>query len=141
MREFKTAAQEAVDPGTTIEVKIDDDEYHFRRPREGQVAMLMASTGRGSRQTDQVAGVINFVAAVLPEPEREVLVGRLLDYDDPLGLNDIQNVLEYLIGEWSGRPTVSPSDSGESPSPSGPNSTPPTTTSTSSDSQTTALST
>lgn len=140
MREFVTAAERAVETGTedtTIPVKIDGEEFHFRRPRDGQIAMLMASTGRHSKQSEMIAGIINFVTAILPSDERNILVDRLLDWDDPFGSDDIQNVLEYLIGEWTGRPTKLPSGSGESPSPGGQNSTPPTPASTSSDSPTT----
>jgi hypothetical protein len=141
MKEFVTAALDATETDEQkakgIPVNIDDRVYHFRKPGDGQIAMLMASTGRHSKQVDQISGVINFVTAILPEEDRNHLVDRLLDYDDPYGVADIQKVLEYLIGEWSGRPTEQPSGSGGSPKPDGQNSTLTTPASISSDSPTT----
>lgn len=142
MKEFVTAVQrqeeETQEAPSGIQVKVDGRILTFYRPQEGQVAVLMAATGRHSRDGDKVAGIINFLASVCDDADSFYLETRLLDRRDPFDMGNVQDILEHLMGEWSGRPTKQPSGSGESPKTGGQNSTPPTLESTSSDSPTTS---
>jgi len=113
MREFKTAVDDKqTDPeeeGT--EFAVDGVLCTAYRPKDGQLAMLMASTGRHTTSSEQIAGVINFFVNVLDDDSQQYIVGRLLDRTDKFGIDEVQEIMEWLIEEWSARPTKSPSDS------------------------------
>jgi hypothetical protein len=125
-----------VDEGMAFTV--DGTELHAYQPSDGQLAVLMASVGRHTSMPNQVAGVINFFVEVMDEPSHVYVVERLLDRTDPFGLAEVKEIMEWMVEEWSGRPTQSPSVSTRSRKNGGPRSTPPTSASTSSDSLTTA---
>jgi len=76
-----------------------------RRPSPGQVAYLTASIHKRAPLDRQIAGAINFCMAIMDEPTAAYLSDRLLDSEDPFELPEIQDIIEYLIEEWSGRPT------------------------------------
>lgn len=132
MREFATAAQRVVDENsderdTMIEFKVGDRIcYADKTPGDGQLAVLMATTTKHSGIEEQVAGTINFLFSVLDEESHTYLVSRLLDRKDPFGMENVTEILGYLMEEWSGRPTVSSPGSTASPRSDGPRSTPAT---------------
>lgn len=132
MKEFTTAAEAAVNDEETLEFKIDDRVVTSYRPTDGQLAMLMASLGRHTATTVKVAGVIDFFVTILDDESYDYVVSRLLSREDPLGMDQVQEVIEWLIEEWSGRPTQSLSVSTPSPKNGGPKSKPRTTKPTSS---------
>lgn len=151
MREFSTAveavaAEEAEDLAVEFRLVERDAEDEIIRekicraypPTDGQLAMMMAGLGRHSKTEDQIASVINFFVGVLDEESHQYIVDRLLDRNDPLGLAQVQEIIEYLTEEWSGRPTESPSVSTRSRQSGGQKSTRSTSKSTSSVSRRTA---
>jgi hypothetical protein len=136
MKEFLTAAKhaEAEDNGddgaVPFKIKNEDtgEEMVCRayKPGDGQFAVLMATTSRHSSQQEQIAGIINFFASVLDDDSHHYVVSRLLDRRDPFGIEQVQGIMEFLIEEWSGRPTQSSSGSTRLQSSGGQNSTQPT---------------
>lgn len=129
MREFTTAANEAAsgdEPDKGIPFMVDGFECRAFKPQDGQLAVLMATTGRHSSNEEQIAGLINFFVAVLNDESHGYIVSKLLDRRDKFGLDEVQDIMEWLIEEWSGRPTRSPSGSTSSPESVGPKSTPST---------------
>lgn len=129
MREFVTAANEAVESeveNSGMTFMVDGVECRAFRPKDGQLAVLMATTGRHSSSNEQVAGIINFFCAVLDDESQSYVISRLLDRKDSFGVEQVQDIMEWMIEEWSGRPTVSPSVSTPSPPSGGPKSTPST---------------
>lgn len=130
MKEFTTAANAAAETpeeaAKGMPFVIDGYECVAHKPKDGQLAVLMATTGRHSSQQEQIAGLINFFVAVLDDDSHSYVVNRLLDRKDPFGIDEVQNIMEWMIEEWSGRPTQSPSVSTASPPNAGQNSTPPT---------------
>ena len=130
MKEFTTAVQEVEEdfddePKGTV-FGLDGIECRAFRPKDGQLAVLMASTGRHSTQNEQVAGIINFFASVLDDDSQTYVINRLLDRKDPFGIEQVQDIMEWLVAEWSGRPTRSSSASSQSQRTDGQKSTPPT---------------
>lgn len=135
MKEFNTAVKEvaAGDIDEGIEFKIDDRTLVAYKPSDGQLAMLMASLGRGSSETDSIAGVINFFVKVLSREGAQYIESRLLDREDTgFELAQVEEIMEWLVEEWSGRPTQPLTVSTQSPVSGGPKSTPSTPESTSS---------
>ena len=135
MKEFTTAVEKAERDDELLEFKIDGHPVKAYRPTDGQLAMLMASLGRHTADTTKIAGVIDFFVEVLDEESHQYVVHRLLSREDALGLPQVQEVCEWLIEEWSGRPTPPPSVSTRSPQNGGPKSKRRTTKSTSSKSE------
>lgn len=126
LREFTTAAKEAATP------EGDDDGMGFNvdgvmcrcfRPGDGQLAVLMATTSSYNSQSEQIAGIINFFASVLDDGSHNYIVTRLLDRKDRFGISEVQDIMEWMIEEWTGRPTNSPFVSTSSPPSTGRSST------------------
>lgn len=136
MREFETALKAVTDTDTDdgMEFAVDGEVLHCYRPSDGQLAVLMASVSRSQSTANQIAGIINFFVEVLDDDSHAYLVGRLLDRRDPFGLQEVQAIMEWMIEEWTGRPTSSPSASTPSRRSGGRRSTRSLSTSTSSDS-------
>lgn len=126
MLEFDTAIQEVVDDAKSLEVKVDGRKIKVYQPSDGQLAMLLATIGRGSSEVDKIAGAINFFCAVLEDADSLWIETRLLDRRDPFGIDEVQRIMEALIEEWSGRPTQPLSVSSPSPESTGPKLTQPT---------------
>lgn len=130
MREFTTAANELANPDAAsapMEFQIDKGPVcRAYRPKDGQLAVLMASTGKHSSNEEQIAGVINFFVAVLDDESQSYIISKLLDRKDPFGIDEVQEIMEWMVEEWSGRPTQPLSVSTPSQTSIGPSSTPPT---------------
>jgi hypothetical protein len=111
MKEFVTAIeqQHPDDEDVPLLFKIDDHECKAYMPTDGQIAMTMASLGRHTSDMTKMAGVIDFFVAVLDEDSHNYVVNRLMDREDPLRLEKVEEVITWLMEEWSGRPTRLPS--------------------------------
>jgi hypothetical protein len=108
MKEFTTALSEVTeDQEAPMVFKIDGHELRAYKPTEGQLAMLMAQLGRHTSETTKIAGVIDFFTSVMDEASHQYVVQRLLSRDDPMELKQVEEVMEWMVEEWSGRPTKS----------------------------------
>jgi hypothetical protein len=116
MKEFTTAAREADVPADEImEFVVDGQTCRCFQPSNGQLAILLASISSTQSWTHQVAGVINFFDATLDDDSRAYITRRLLDRQDRFGIDEVQEIIEWMVEEWSSRPTPSPSGSTPSP--------------------------
>jgi hypothetical protein len=122
MKEFKTAVEEAVTEadGTPvkeqgIEFKLDDRVMTAYQPTEGQLTFMLAALGRGQSSESRFASIINIMMESLKSEDRDYLESRLLTRDPKqrLSVQSIEEIFEYLMEEWFGRPTQSPSGSAE----------------------------
>jgi hypothetical protein len=115
MREFISAALESdEDPEVEAPTEFSQDGEVFRayRPTGGQVAVLLSKTASThATAPERVAAMIDFFAGVLDEESHQILVRRLMDRNDKFELEDVNNILVYLMEEWAARPTKSPSAS------------------------------
>lgn len=133
MKEFTTAAEQSdQDAEQPLEFAIDGQVLRAYKPTEGQLAITMSALGRHTDEMTKTAGVIDFFVQILDEESYNYVVNRLLSREDPLGLQEIEDVLEWLVEEWTARPTQPPSGSTRSRSSGGPKSKPSTRRSTSS---------
>lgn len=138
MKEFETAVQQAAENEEDEKVypfKVDGVECRAYRPKDGQLAILIATNTRHSTMEEKMAGLINFFVAVLDDESHSYVVNRLLDRRDSFGIEQINSIFEWLMGEWTGRPTQSSSASTQSRSSGGQKSTRRTQELTSSDSR------
>jgi hypothetical protein len=121
MREFATAATRGK-PGLVnageIEFKLDDDVLTAHTPTTGQVALFVQHGRAGGLRS--IESMFEFFSAVLDDKDWAVMEAKLQDGMDVELLAQISN---YLIGEWSGRPTQPSSVSAPTPNGTGPPST------------------
>lgn len=106
MKEFTTALKAVTeDPDLPMLFSIDGHELAAYRPTDGQLAMLMSAIGRHTSTETRVAGVIDFFVAVMDDDSATYVTDRLLSRSDPLGIDQVQEVMEWMVEEWTGRPT------------------------------------
>ena len=113
MKEFQTAVEKQEETADEADLifSVDGHEMRAYKPTEGQFALLMVAMGKYSSRTDQAAGVIDFFINVLDKPSQQYVVDRMMSRDDMIPLEDITEILEWMVEEWGGRPTQSPSGS------------------------------
>lgn len=112
-RAFTTAAkatstEDVVEP---IKFMVDDDEITAYPPTPGQFAIMVTRSSEYAKDTERAAGQIDFFLGMLDEPSKMIIGNRLLDREDKLDLDDIAEIFTWLLGEFSARPTKSPSGS------------------------------
>ena len=111
MREFVTAAKAAdEEQPVPIEFQVDGHPMRAYPPTEGQIAVVMASLTDYTSDADKMAAIINFFVGVLDDDSHVTLVRRLMDRNDPFGFVELNEIMEWLMSEWSARPTKQPSD-------------------------------
>src|SRR3954467_895480 len=116
MKEFITEVVETVIDGETTEertypFKIDGRECAAYKPKDGQFALLVAMIGDNSGWRTQAEGIINFFLNIVTPLDRVYFANRLLDRKDTFDVENVADILMYLIEEWSGNPTQESSDS------------------------------
>jgi hypothetical protein len=111
LKQFKTGttARKSTDEGAlpVLEFKIDDDEYKTLSPKSSQLAYLIAAGSDSRNEADQVAGVLDFMEQVLDPTSRRRLRKRLLDSADKLELENVVDLMEWMIEQWGARPPTS----------------------------------
>jgi hypothetical protein len=125
IKEFVTAA-EKTEAEPDLVFSIDGKELRAFKPTEGQFALLMMAMGRHASQTDQFAGVIDFFLGVLDEPSQRYVIDRMQTRTNIIPIEEIVEIMEWMVEEWGGRPTRSLSVSTSSRRNGGRKSTPPT---------------
>lgn len=106
IKEFTTALKAVTeDDELPMVFSIDGHELAAYKPTDGQLAILMSSIGRHTNIQTQVAGIIDFFVAVMDEQSATYVSDRLLSRADPLGIEQVQEVMEWMVEEWTGRPT------------------------------------
>lgn len=123
MKSFTTAVVEALedeeDEGR-IEFDLDGETLVAYKPSEAQFALLMQAVGRYASMADSVAGGIDFFHAVLDDTSAQHIHARLLDRKDAFGLEEVEEIMAWLVEEWTGRPMKRRSASTRSPKSTGP---------------------
>ena len=106
IKEFTTALKAVTeDEDLPMVFSIDGHELAAYKPTDGQLALLMSSIGRHTNLQTQVAGIIDFFVAVMDDESAIYITDRLLSRSDPLGIEQVQEVMEWMVEEWTGRPT------------------------------------
>ena len=125
IKEFHTAAKQAAgESEDPLEFTIDGQTLRAFRPTEGQMALLMAAMSRHTAESTKIAGAIDFFVSIMDRDSYVYLADRLQSRENPIALDEITDVVKWIIEEWAGRPTPSPSASTPSPNSDGLNSMP-----------------
>jgi hypothetical protein len=106
----KSVEQNGTPMGEPVAVDVDGREVTFVPPTTGQWAVTMAGGTDSSSPSDQVATQINFFFSMLDPKDVAYFKHRLFDREDPFDVDNIADIITYLLEEWAARPTKQPSD-------------------------------
>ncbi len=115
-----TEEQEA--EGVEPEV-IRSDVFHATRPSEEVLFLAAALIGDEDSVGGEAAAVIEIFRSALPDSEYRTLRQRLGDPEDSVDLDTLQEVMAWLMEEWSDFPTQPSLGSSGSQTGTGPKST------------------
>ena len=108
MKNFDTAARRgasAVDNAVEVAFQIDGEELIAYPPTSGQMVLLLTAVDGG---IGSIQAMFDFLGAVLDDDGVELIKDKL---QEGMDLAIVTEIVQYLIEEWSGRPTESSSDS------------------------------
>lgn len=119
--EFTLAWMDEEDP----DVAVRSDTFHATQPSDEKMFLLAAMAGdEDASGAADAAATMQLFRESLPSGEFSTLRERLKDDADPaVTLDVLQEVVAYMMGEWSGFPTEPSSDSSVSPPKTGTTST------------------
>lgn len=104
-------------------VVMRSDIFHATRPTEERLFMLAAAAGSEDSAASEAAAILDLLRDILPKEEFRTLRERMLDPEDDVNLTMIQDVIVWLMEEWSSFPTKPQSVSSASPTTTGAKST------------------
>jgi hypothetical protein len=102
-----------------VAFKIDDRVMKAFPPHEGQLMFMLAALGRGQRQENRFASIVNIMMESLRSDDQDYFESRLMSRDrkERLPIKQVEEIFEFLVGEWfaggdgTDRPTPPSSDS------------------------------
>ena len=110
-----------------IESNVEGEEaqqYHATRPTEERLFLLAALAGaEDSTGAEEAAATLDLLRDALPEAEFRTLRRRIGDPNDFVDIPMVQEILMWLVEEWSTFPTEPSSASSASPPATGTRST------------------
>lgn len=100
-------AEAEVDHEDFIPFKLDGREMRAYMPTDGQLAFMLAATGRGQSNEGRFAAILNILFESLRPEDKDYLEGRLLTRDPArrLSIKKVEELFEWLVEEWFARPT------------------------------------
>lgn len=99
------------------------DIFHATRPTDERMFMIAALIGDEDGVGSEATAVMDLFRDALPDNEFRILRSRLSDPDDSVDLDVLQQVVEWLMSEWTAFPTKPSSDSSPSQTSAGTRST------------------
>jgi hypothetical protein len=100
------------------------DTFTATRPTDERLFLIAAMAGdEDAGGAAEAAAVMDVFKDSLPEDQYRTLRQRIKDPDDDVNLDMLQDVMFWLMGEWSSFPTEPASDSSVSPPSTGARST------------------
>lgn len=113
MKQFKSAARStaAVTNPVELDFEWDDTEFHAQPPSTGQLVLLMA-VDENAPHSVLLRCCLEFFEGILGEDDYAALRDNIKNGGD---INVLGEIMEWLVAEWSARPTKSRSASPRSP--------------------------
>jgi hypothetical protein len=103
---FISAARQD-EPDVALEFTLDDETYRIYPPKDGQLALVMASLSDYAEDGEGVSTFINTFFALLDEDSNHALRRRLMDRRDTFGVEQMMEILMWTVEEAADRPTKS----------------------------------
>lgn len=109
----QAAAPDIPEGVEAIEFEVDDDTFTAHPPTQEQVLFIVAAQADGRDMASRAAAIIDFLDAIIADDdERHLFRKRLMDPKDSLDFGKVEEIIEWLVEQWSGdRPTKPSSDS------------------------------
>lgn len=109
-REFNVAVRdrehEAQDLEYPYEITLDGRTCTYRKPEDGEYAVLLANIGRFRSVADKVGAAVDLFHDVYEPEDAHWLIERLMDPAEPeFDFSHVIGLLEVMVEEWTGRPT------------------------------------
>lgn len=106
----KTVDDNETPIGETLVIEIDERAITLTPPTTGQWAVYLAGSSDTSSSAEMMASQINFFFSLLDEDDARYAKRRLFHRDDAFDVDNVAEILEFAMEEWSARPTKQPSD-------------------------------
>lgn len=104
----KASTAEPQEPPLTAQVL--DRKVTFHSPGTGQLAYLASYMAGDDEEIVMYGGMLNFLFSLLQDEDDKAYVKRALR-DMSLSMEDVEEILVWIVEEWSDRPTKPASDS------------------------------
>ena len=128
-KSFTTAVKERVETAEgeveegLLSFDLDGEPLEAHEPEPSQLALLMHAAARYTSTREAVAGFLDFFFNVMDDRHAQHIRARLLDRKDDFGLDEVEEIVAWMVEEWTGVPFKRPSDSSSSRKSTGPRST------------------
>ena len=99
------------------------DVFHATQPTDERLFMIAALIGDEDAVGSEATAVMDLFRDALPLDEFRTLRQRLTDPEDSVDLDVLQEIVGWLMEEWTSFPTKQSSASSQSPTSAGPKST------------------
>jgi hypothetical protein len=99
------------------------DTFHATRPTDERMFLIAALIGDEDATGSEATAVMELFRDSLPADEYRTLKSRLSDPEDSVDLEILQEIVEWLMKEWTTFPTKPSSGSSQSPTSAGTKST------------------
>lgn len=106
-----------------VVMTLNDQQFRVRGSMSGLRLLNLIKAMDGSGESDSATEMVAFVEQAVLAEDRERFMAYLLDAEPPVPLSQITEIITWLIGEYSGRPTVQPEPSTAGSTPTGSGST------------------
>lgn len=110
-KEFQAAT--STEPVT---FKIGSDMFEAAAQCPAGVLLSMAANSSDEGGAGAVTAAMDFLDAVLKETSRARFAERMTSVEDPISITTVTELVQWLIGVYTGRPTEQPSPSVAGPS-------------------------
>jgi hypothetical protein len=118
-KSFATAVKEQSEEGTedegVLEFDLDGEPMVAFRPSGEAFAVLMMAASRRTEMGDAITYGMDFFYSCLDDNSAARIYKRLLDRKDEFGLPEVEEILEWMVHEWTGQSL--PKASARTPSP------------------------
>lgn len=107
---LSVAAANGVDPADEampFELEGTEEQLYAYQPTEGQLVLLLGAMNEYASNQQQAATVLDVFWSLLSDETGAVLKRRLRDRHDTFGLQDIMNIIEWIVEETAAHPTKS----------------------------------
>lgn len=90
-----------------FELEGSPEQLYAYQPTEGQLVLLLGAMNEYASGEQQAATVLDVFWSLLEDETVGVLKRRLRDRHDTFGLQDIMNIIEWIVEETTAHPTKS----------------------------------
>ena len=111
MKEFRNSAREStLENPVPVEFAIEGIQFEAHPPSSGQVTLMMASQADGD-PIEISKGLLEFLLAILGDEQYITFENGLKSGEIQMEL--VMEIVEWLVEQWSNRPTTSASASSQ----------------------------